>query len=713
MLHQTSSALDLTLCDREPIHIPGAIQPHGLLLVADARTGLVEAVAGDVEDRLVPSWVDVPLADLIGQPFDPAALAARDVVALEPVIGQRETFDVSAHRSGDRILVELEPTEAAGERPLAMLAMMETASQRFERAIGLGDLYREAAEVFHELTGYDRVMVYRFLEDEAGVVVGEADADGVGSFMNHHFPAGDIPRQARELYMRNRIRVIPDVGYEPAPLRTQDASLHPLDLSDAALRSVSPIHLQYLRNMEVAASASVSIVQDGVLWGLIACHNRTPRRLSQAVRIACRTLASGLSRQIRAKDEAVLYRERIRLRSSEDAACAKLGRDTTLAEFFREAGRDLCTMLSADGFAAIQGGDLFTYGRCPDASAIHELGSHARRTVSHTPAATDRLSEQLLEAGRYREAASGLLSVVMSTEVPTILLWFRAEKLEVVNWAGNPHKDVAADPNAILTPRSSFEDWSETVRGRSRPWSLAEIESAGRLVRLLREERGTQRLRTLNEELAVTIRENEALIGQKDFLLKEVNHRVQNSLQLVMTFLRMQALEASGSEAVAHLAEAQRRIGAVSLVHRRLYNGASVEVVDLARYLEELVEELASSLADGWREHIHFDLVPVLISADRAVPVGLIVTELVINASKYAYEGKAGPLAIALEQHHDRFRLIVADRGPGKGTSVKGTGFGSRMLNAVVGQIGGTLENHDNRPGLRTTVLAPVTMNWS
>jgi two-component system, chemotaxis family, sensor kinase Cph1 len=713
VFQQTSSTLDLTLCDREPIHIPGSIQPHGLLLIVDAQTGLVQGVAGDIEGRLAPSWHGLPVAQLIGQPFDASLIPANEVSILEPVIGQRETFDVSAHRSDGLILIELEPAEAAGERPLAMLAMLEAASHRFERAIGLRELYREAAEVFREITGYDRVMIYRFLEDDAGVVVGEADADGVGSFMNHHFPAGDIPRQARELYVRNRIRVIPDVDYQPAPIRLQATSTKEVDLSDAALRSVSPIHLQYLRNMEVGASASISIVQDGALWGLIACHNRTPRRLSLPVRVACRTLASGLSRQIRAKDEAVLYRERIRLRASEDRACARLGPDRTLAQFFRDAGKDLRTMLDADGFAAIQGSDLFTHGRCPDEATIRELSAYARRTISHMPNATDRLSEKLPEADRYRTLVSGLLSVVMSSEVPTVLLWFRAEKLEVVNWAGNPHKDVASDPNAVLTPRSSFEDWTETVRGRSKPWSLAETESAERLVRRLGEERGTQRLRTLNEELALTIRENEALIGQKDFLLKEVNHRVQNSLQIVMTFLRMQAREASGSEAVAQLTEAQRRISAVALVHRRLYNGVSVEVVDLGQYIDELVDDLAASMAEEWREHIHLDLVPVLISADRAVPVGLIVTELVINASKYAYDGKAGPLAIALEQHHDRFRLIVADRGHGKGTVVKGTGFGSRMMDAVVAQIAGTLENHDNRPGLRTVVSAPVKMNWS
>ncbi|KQT50654.1 hypothetical protein ASG43_05025 [Aureimonas sp. Leaf454] len=708
MLHPSSVTPDLTLCDREPIHVPAAIQPHGLLLVLDAVTLAVEGVAGDVETRLAPQWAGQSIERLIGQPLDLGRLRDREARVLQPVIGQHETFDVSAHRSGDRVLVELEPAEAPGEGPLAMLAMLEDSSLRFEHAVGLGDLCQEAADAYRRITGFDRVMVYRFLEDEAGVVVAESDAEGVASFMNHHFPAGDVPRQARELYIRNRIRVIPDIGYDPAPLRSPSLDLRDLDLSDASLRSVSPIHLQYLRNMKVAASASISIVQDGMLWGLIACHHRTPRALSLPVRVACRALASGLSRQIRAKDETVLYRERIRLRSSEDAVCAKLGPDSGLSDFFRESSRELMSMMGADGFAAVQGSEIVAHGRCPDGEGIRQIAAFARQGVLQTPVSTDRLPEIMPGAAPYRSLASGLLAVAMSMEVPTILLWFRAEKLEVVNWAGNPHKDTAADSATILTPRSSFADWSETVRGRSRPWSLAEVESAGRLVRRLREDVATMRLRALNEELAVTIRENEALIRQKDFLLKEVNHRVQNSLQLVTTFLRMQAKEAAGGEAVSHLAEAQRRIGAVSLVHRRLYSDASVEVIDLGRYLEELVDELVSSMGPEWNDEVRFDLVPVLISADRAVPVGLILTELVINATKYAYGGAAGPLSVTLEQHFNRFRLVVSDRGNGKEETVKGTGFGSRMLDALVSQLGGSLENVDNRPGLRTIVSAPV-----
>jgi light-regulated signal transduction histidine kinase (bacteriophytochrome) len=194
------------------------------------------------------------------------------------------------------------------------LAGLDAAGSSFERAVDLRELCDRAAAAFRELTGFDRVMIYRFLDDDSGVVLAEARSAELGSFLNHHFPASDIPAQARSLYVRSRVRVIPDVGYEPAPLRPPGAACSRLDLGDIALRSVSPVHIQYLKNMGVAASASISIVKDGVLWGLIACHHHAPRQISYETRMTCRTLAGGLARQIRAKEEAGTYRKRSRSR---------------------------------------------------------------------------------------------------------------------------------------------------------------------------------------------------------------------------------------------------------------------------------------------------------------------------------------------------------------------------------------------------------------
>ncbi|MEG8015189.1 GAF domain-containing protein [Sphingomonas sp. 22R3R2A-7] len=217
----------------------------------------------------------------------------------------------------------------------------------FERAGNLQALCEQAATAFRTLTGFDRVMVYRFLDDESGRVIAEERDPALHSFLHHHFPATDIPKQARALYIRNRTRAIPHAVYAPAVLRP--AGFEALDLSDVALRSVSPIHLRYLTNMGVAASASISIVKDGLLWGMIACHNMTPRGMAPDVRATASTLASSLARQIRAKEEAEGYRERLRLRSAEDAVVLKMTSDGRTAQTVAAVRDDLCRMLGGDG----------------------------------------------------------------------------------------------------------------------------------------------------------------------------------------------------------------------------------------------------------------------------------------------------------------------------------------------------------------------------
>lgn len=286
-------------------------------------------------------------------------------------------------------------------------------------------------------------------------------------------------------------------------------------------------------------------------------------------------------------------------------------------------------------------------------------------------------------------------------------MWFRAEARELVEWAGNPHKAATLMPGEQLTPRASFEAWTEVVRGKARPWTAAEVEAAHRLQTKLYEARANRRIRDLADELTVAVADKDRLLEQKDTLLKEVNHRVQNSLQLVSSFLNMQA-RAEGDETLTrHLDEAQRRLAAVALVHRRLYADDNVRSVDLARYLGELVAELKTSMGAEWSDQLTPDLAPILISSDDAIQVGLVLVELVINAQKYAYDGAPGPIAIGLERHRARFRLIVADQGRGRSGTRKG--FGTRMLDAMVQRLSGTMDESDIRPGLRVVVSAPAS----
>ncbi|WP_354038041.1 histidine kinase dimerization/phosphoacceptor domain -containing protein [Devosia sp. UYZn731] len=707
---QRAEQPDITLCDVEPIHVPGSIQPHGLLLIADERTLRVTAGAGDIEARLEPDWLGKALDDLLRQDIrgllEPVEHSSASAVSLVQVRGQTETFDVSLYRSSDLILAQLEPAPQQPAASGGVLTLLDNAGMKFARAADITSLCQDAALLFRELTGFDRVMIYRFLDSDAGCVMAEAQAPELHSFLHHHFPASDIPRQARALYVRNRVRVIPDVAYVPAIIRPATAGHQLVDLSDVTLRSVSPIHIQYLKNMGVGASASVSIVKDGVLWGLVACHNMTPRNLTYDVRIACRALASSLSRQIRAKEEAENYRERLRLRSAEDAIVAHLDRHGPLDQPDPATREDMRQMLGAEGFATVRGQQVELTGICPTPEQVLDLAAWLDSQTRIEAFRTNTLPALFPAAEAYQDRASGVLAIAISSDEASLFIWFRVEHLQVIEWAGNPHKAVPRDPNVALTPRASFEAWSETVRGKSRPWTLAEVEAAHRLRNAVFEARQNRRLQDLNRDLAATLADKESLLRQKDYLVKEVNHRVQNSLQLVSSFLNMQARSVNDAVLSVQLDEAQRRLSAVALVHKRLYRDDNFETIDLGRYLEELCQDIQGSMGDGWQKQFTANFAPVLISADRAINIGLVLTELIINANKYAYAGLPGPLSVSLEQHRSRFTLVVADRG--QGDHKPGAGFGTRMMKAMVDRLGGTIAYNEASPGLQIVITAPI-----
>jgi two-component system, chemotaxis family, sensor kinase Cph1 len=708
----TAALPQLSDCDREPIHIPGSIQPHGVMLVADSTSLMVCAIAGDAGKMLgVASGVNKPLADFVGRENAQLATKVTKTAIRRAFIGtiqkaDRAEIDITAHISGDYLVLELEPKTGPNKSSAELLGALESASGGFDQATTLEALCKVAAIEFRKLIGYDRIMVYRFLDEGAGTVLAEDRRPGLHSFMNHHFPASDIPQQARALYVRNLLRVIPDVSYVAAPLQPEWRAGEALDMSDSILRSVSPIHLQYLRNMGVAASASVSVVKDGVLWGLIACHNETSRAIPYELRAACRTLASNLARQIKTREEADAYRERLRLRGSSDDTIALLSQQGSLEQEVAHHVDDLSRLLSGDGFAVMRGDAISLTGACPSEQEVRKLAGWLIGKSAEAIFATSQLAVAYPAAKSFEGVAAGVLALLLSVEERWLLIWFRAEEIQTVNWAGNPHKGIDLKPGEILNPRTSFEAWQETVRGRARRWTLAEMEAAGRLQRDLIEVRQNQRLKEVNRQLIESVSEKNLLLDQKQFLIGEVNHRVQNSLQLVSSFLSLQARESGDAAFKVAVDEARRRIMAVSLLHRSLYRGDQIGVTDAGRYVEELCEHLVASIGDEWKSHFALHLGPVMLPIDRVIPLGLVVTELVININKYAYAGAAGPIEIGLSEHAAKFRLVVADKGVGSKTSRRG--FGTRMMTALTTQLGGELEFEDNAPGLRVVLSAPI-----
>jgi len=704
-------SVDISSCDREPIHIPGAIQPHGLLLIADADSLEVVGGAGALEERLAPDWLGRRLFDLVGQDIagqlSTLASGVRSRMLEQPVAGRTERFDALIHRGNGHLLLELEPAPPRAAPAMQLLAQIEGFTRAFEQAADIPELCRRACEAVRAITGFDRVMAYRFLDDEAGRVVAEDRNPALQSFLHHHFPGSDIPRQARALYIRNRARAIPDVDYVPAPLRPERFA--GVDLSDVALRSVSPIHLQYLRNMGVGASASFSIVRDGTLWGLIACHHRSPHPLPREASVAATALANALAREIAAREQQSAYDRRLRLRNAVDELLADFRGDRPLGVIITDTADRLRRLLDADGFAYSDGEHVQLHGIGPKPDALRALVSWTVEAAGGEPWATHRLGTVHPAADGWPERTSGLLAVPLTQEGRT-LFWFRVEQIEEVRWAGDPNKLHQESADVPLSPRRSFETWAETVRGRARRWTTEEIDAARRLARGIDDARFHHRLRLLNGELQATLKERDALLAQQELLMREVDHRVQNSLQMVASYLQLQAREAGPGPLADRLAEAQARLAAVGLVHRKLYRADHPQALDLGDYLGELVGDLRTALGREWAPHVRAQLSAMLMPTDRAVPVGLVMTELVLNASKYAYDGLPGPIEVTLEQHGSRLRLTVADRGKGRNGAAQpeGSGFGSRMVASTVRQLGGMLEESDNGPGLRATLTAPI-----
>ncbi len=706
---ETAPALDLTDCDREPIHIPEAIQPHGLLFVVDPDSLKVRREAG----RLAAvtgrdSWLGRAAGELLGEGLLERVLDLGSVAG-EGYAGRWRganglDYDlvVRVHAAG--LILEIEQSSQAAQLGVELISRLDAAGAALERAESLAAVCERAALAFRGLVGFDRVMIYRFLDDAAGQVVAEACAPGVDSFRNHHFPASDIPRQARALYLRNPVRVIPDSDYQAQPLRPA-APGEPLDMSDCALRSVSPVHARYLRNMGVRASASVSIIVDGELWGLVACHSAHPQLLPYELRMAATNLARVLARQIKARCDAELYRERLRLRQLEDDLVGRLAPDRPLAACLAEQVRDLMALVDADGVALVDGEGVARFGVAPSEAAIRRMADWVAEQPGLRPLATHALSQAHGEAEAWAAEAGGLLGLHLQGEEPLTLLWFRAEIIETVRWAGNPSTAVKTGPAGRLTPRASFEAWSQTVRGRSRRWTPSQVDSAQRLRVALLDFAAMARVRHLNRSLRASLDERDQRLGQQDFLIREVNHRVQNSLTLVSSFLGLQARQVE-PEARRELLEARRRVRAVSMVHSRLYKAEAGTTIDLARYFAELTDDLGASMGADWAEGLSHDLVPARVEAGRAVTLGLVLTELIINAQKYAYGGEPGPIRVSLEEDADSLRLAVEDAG--RGGHAVGKGFGSMMIDSLVAQLGGALEYRDARPGLRVVLKVPL-----
>jgi light-regulated signal transduction histidine kinase (bacteriophytochrome) len=664
-------AVDLSNCDREPIHVPGAIQPHGVLLALAGPELTIVQVSDNVAQHL-----GVPVAEVLGLPLAtvlpdaPVAELRRALAGAEflpfTVVRGAARFDAMAHAAQGVVILELEP--AAPDTP-ALPNPLRSALGAVQAARTADELCAIAVREVRRITGFERVLVYRFDEEGHGAVVAEDCDASLEPYLGLHYPASDIPYQARALYLKNWLRIIPDARYSPSrlvPERRPDTGA-PLDLSFCVLRSISPIHREYLANMGVRASLSVSLIVRDRLWGLVSCGNHSaPRHVPEALRSATEVVGRLLSLQLAAFADREAAVRRAARRETQEALVTAMrqshGINDVLAALLTARG-ELLSLVGAEGAAVVRSGDLFTAGRAPSASLIRAVANWLEERGEVAPFCTDSLARLIPAAASEKDVAAGLLTFALPGTPRRRLLWFRPELVHTVAWGGDPHKPAEVDPNARLHPRRSFELWKEEVHLCALPWKASDIEAAEELRRNVVEVDLERQL--LREQRAVQTR---------DDLVAVVSHDLRSPLGVIQMQAALLSAPDEGDPSPRRVRDGaqriQRAVDRMTALIRDLLDLARIEagrfeldsqplrIRDVMDDTLSIVRAQADAKHVVIREHV----VDERTLGDRE-RIFQVLSNLLNNAIRFTPEG--GQIDVHAALTGAQVLFTVADTGPG------------------------------------------------
>ncbi|KAF1049537.1 GAF domain-containing protein [Xylophilus sp.] len=724
-----ADAVTLENCDREPIHIPGAIQPHGALLAFDGegilthRSENAAELLGDalpvLGERLSPAHfggharIHAALADglaLAGQGGGEA------VPLVSEVHHQGRTLELIVHTHAGAVIAEFETWPEGADDLAAFAFKAHRGMDRLRRLRTVDALLAAAVEEVRQLTGFDRVMAYRFRHGDSGDVVAESRIDALEPFLNRRYPASDIPAQARRLYIANTLRLIGDVEAVPVAVLAAPDRAAPLDMSYSVLRSVSPVHIEYLTNMGVGASMSVSIVVNGRLWGMLACHHMTPRRVHYSVRMACDVLAQFLAANIRAVtdrerarrlDEAAALRSRLvgRVLHADDV----LGAMSAAAQEIQDLFQAHALLLSDDGRQAVHGP--------VDATVARSLLQWLNREVAPTQ---DRLIQahtlDLLPPALRSQLGSwcGLMALRFDQAGESWMVLLRREQIETIQWGGRPEKVYVSGPRGPrLTPRGSFDAWKETVRDAAVPWSETEVEIAHRF---------------LDELLRATAARTAEIARARSHLFAILSQNLSDPLQSLAQAASVlddggSVGDAAISERIQASSSRMQRLVAQVLDISRLQNGGGLALqpreADWSAVVNDVVKE-AQAAFPGTRfiREIPREFGAV-VDVDR---IRQVVSSLVQNAGRHGAADE--PVLVQLYERDGHAVLDVSNVGepiaaelepllfdPVRRQSVlsnqRGMGLGLYIAHAVVEGHGGSLQYNYAEPYIVFSVSLP------
>ncbi|MGN4050850.1 ATP-binding protein [Pseudomonas sp. SM4] len=713
----------LANCADEPIRFPGAIQPHGLLLTLNEPALEIVQVSANVAtllDREPLGLIGQPLAQLIG---DAEAAQVREAL-LQPALSDTPplhfrlngtAFDGLLHRHQGVLILELEihvenfqPRNVAGNQ--THLGRM---LQRLHAATSLQALYDISVKEIQAMTGYDRVLIYRFEEEGHGQVIAEASDPSMEVFNGLFFPASDIPEQARELYRTNWLRIIPNADYQPVPLlpKLRPDTDTPLDLSFATLRSVSPIHCQYMKNMGVLSSMSISLLKGDKLWGLISCGNRQPLHVPHELRAACQTIGQVLSLQISAMEALEISRQReAKVEALALLNQAMIDSPQNVFDGLANQPQVLMALNNAGGIAIIEDNQLHRYGNCPEPAQIRAL--HKWLQDSGEPVfASHNLASVYPPAAEYQQVASGVLAMSLPKPVDNGVLWFRPEVKENINWSGDPRKPLDlenSDAGLRLRPRTSFEIWKVEMAGISTKWSHGDLFAANDL-----------RRSALENDLARQVRREQEAVRARDELVAVVSHDLRNPMTVISMLCGMmqKAFSSDGPHTSRRISTAidtmQQAAGRMNTLLEDLLDTSKIDAgrysitpqkLDVGQMFEE-AQALLAPLALDKDISISFAADPDLrIHAD---PERLfqVLSNLVGNAIKFT--PRLGTVGVHAKSVGDEIVFTVRDSGEGipkehlphvfdrywtvKEGNPNGTGLGLYITQGIVEAHGGRI----------------------
>ena len=671
----------LANCADEPIRFPGAIQPHGVLLTLSEPDLQIVQVSANVA-----SLFNRPPDALLGQPLD-TLLGTQPTDVVRQMAGQPSFIDAPPlyvtlnggqfegllHRHQGVLVLEFEPhyehfqPKSQNGRTSNLGKML----QRLQSAKTLQALYEISVSEIQAMTGYDRVLIYRFEEEGHGQVIAEASAPSMELFNGLFFPASDIPQQARELYRTNWLRIIPNADYEPVPLlpKLRPDTGQPLDLSFATLRSVSPIHCQYMKNMGVLSSMSISLMKGDKLWGLISCGNREPLHVPNDLRTTCQTIGQVLSLQISAMEALDISRQR---EEKVDALGvlnqAMSNSSDAVFDGLAQCPQVLMDLVQAGGVAIIEGQQLHRYGNCPEPEQIRALHKWLKDT-GHPVFASHHLSAVYPPAADYQAVASGVMAMSLPKPVDNGVLWFRPEVKENIQWSGDPKKPLAlekSDTGLRLRPRTSFEIWKVEMAGISTKWSPGDRFAANDL-----------RRSALENDLARQVLREQQAVRARDELVAVVSHDLRNPMTVISMLCGMmqKAFSSDGTHTSRRISSAidtmQQAAGRMNVLLEDLLDTSKIEAgrytvrpvpLDVSQIFEEAYSLLAP-LALEKGVDLSFNAEPGLqINAD---PERLfqVLSNLIGNAIKFT--PRQGIIGISAMSNDEEIVFSVRDSGEG------------------------------------------------